>query len=198
MLSLSYGSGCITYTSGIAVPASFTRYSNQHWDRTASDLLCGIADVYEDVGLIAIGDEWDVDLARVLAASPELWSKLTSQNQRARSRWEVSKDFGWLFVPGSREAVEDVMSWSVPYLRNGAVTLGLRSIVFPKNRDFRDALNSTQWSSYTRVLRDFLTERCIEPALFEMRWNWDTWSLYSRSVSVGQIVETSGAGGCAD
>ena len=189
MLHLSYGTDCITYTSGIAVPASFTRYSNHHWDRTAADLLCGVADVYEDVGLIAIGDEWDADLDQVMAASSESWSRLSTRERRVRSLWERSKDFGWLFVPGDREAVEDMMSWSVPYLRNGAVTLGLRSIVFPKSREFRSALDSAQWTGYTSGLRDLLAERCVEPALFEMMWNWDTWSLYPKSVGVGQLLK---------
>lgn len=96
---------------------------------------------------------------------------------------------GWLFVPDAREAVEDVMRWSVPYLRDGAVTAGLRSIVFPKNRAFRDALDDRQWADHTGDLRDFLKERCIEPALFEMTWSWDTWTLHARSVSAGHLLK---------
>ena len=57
-----------------------TRYSGEHWDRTASDLFCGVADSIQDVGLVFIGQTWDASEKAVTIAEASLELPLSRRN----------------------------------------------------------------------------------------------------------------------
>jgi hypothetical protein len=179
----------IVYSNDIDVTRSPTRYSGEHWDRTASDLFCGIADSIQDVGLVFIGQPWDASEKMVTTADECRWAPLITKERRNKSVWHLSRERGWLFVASSREAVEDVMTWTMLYSRDGKVTDGSRAIAFPGNGAFRNAFDSGDWDQRETDLWAFIKERCLDSALFEMMWTWGTWTLYPGSIGLDHLLK---------
>lgn len=121
-----------------------------------------------------IGQTWDASEKVVTTADEHRWAPLVTKERRNKSVWHLSRERGRLFVTSSREAVEDVMKWTMPYLRDGQVTEGSRAIAFPRNGAFRNAFDSEDWEERETDLWAFIKERCLDCALFEMRWTWGT------------------------
>jgi len=155
----------------------------------ASDLFCGIADVVQDVGVVTIGKPLDAN-ERLIASAPDgRWIGITGKERRFKAIWSFSDERGWLFVPYSREAVEDVMSWGMPYVRNGEPTEGARATAFSGNRMFRETLDSENWEERDADLHNFIKEFCLECALFEMTWSWGSWRLYPGRMDVNHLFK---------
>ena len=111
MLNLRLTDSYIRYVSGFGVAVGPTRYLGDHWDRTASDLLCGVADSFQNVGLVMIGKPWDADPKLIASASEDMWANVTSENLLNRSIWSYSEATGLIFIPAYRESVEDVLDF---------------------------------------------------------------------------------------
>jgi hypothetical protein len=179
----------IVYSDDGYVKQRPTRYSGQNWDKTASHLFCGVADSIEDVGLVFIGQPWDASEKLVRAADEHRWASLVAKERRNKSVWHLSPERGWLFVTWNREAVEDVMTWTMPYLRDDRVTEGARAIAFPGYGAFRNAFDSGDWEERDTDLWAFIQGRCLDRALFEMTWTWGSWTLYPASIQLDRLLK---------
>lgn len=188
MLELNFSEKQITYKSGVSVNQGPTRYDGEHWSLIASDLLCGMADVFEDVGIVQVGEPWVTSIASIREGSPGRWADVTSAGLRGKSVYGLSEDHGWLFVPNCREAVEDVMSWTSPYFRNGVPTQPL-SIAFPGLRHLRERIDSRSWPAYDDDLHDMVETSCLKKALFTMSWGPTVWTLFPASIGVRQLLK---------
>ena len=143
MLRLSLHDDCLEYKNGFnAAPWSVTRYHGERWEQVGPDLLCGIADVFPDVGIITIGRS----SARALGSpkycniaegapirEPEEWVPIDTADVSYKSVYSFSEEHGELYVPNCREAVEDVAAWTI---FTPAEEEGYRSAAFLGHRHF--------------------------------------------------------------
>jgi hypothetical protein len=127
MLKLTLGEDFLKYENGFnASPWSVTRYHGEHWAQVGSDLLCGVADVLQDVGIITIGkstcrERGSVKYCPIAGSEPETlthkrWVPIDVADRSHKSVYSLSEEHE-LYVANSREAVEDVAEWTMFTLR---------------------------------------------------------------------------------
>jgi hypothetical protein len=162
--------------SGYGAEGSVTRYHGEHWSLVASDLLCGVADVFQDVGIVVTGAAKAAPLEGVKAADAYRWVSIDASDKRFKSVWSYSASLGWLFVPNCREAVEDAMEWTV--WADIDSEDAPRSTVFLGYRAFRDALESRVWSVENGDLTDLIDRLCIQRSLFHFKYEPALWRLF--------------------
>lgn len=189
MLHLDFGDNRVRYDSGIGIRQSVTRYAGEYWDRTASDLLCGVADAFQDVGIILTAEGNDADANRVKNADPKRWTAAFSGESQAKSIWHRSENRGWLFVPWSREAVEDVTAWTMPYLRGETITKGSRATAFSGHADFRCQLSEVACGHRDDELWNLIERYCEARQLFSMTWGWTFWELHAGTICADQLLK---------
>jgi len=187
MLKLVVREESFTYVSGVGINQSFTRYAGEYWNKTAAHLLCGIADVFPDVGLIVTAEADALDRLLIETTEQFGWSEFGVNADDQKSIWHLS-DARWVFVPWCREAVEDVMTWTIPYLRGDSVTKGSLSTVFSGNSAFRKALNAASTANRTDRL-NALIEECSRSALFQLSWSWSEWTLIPGLVDLNHLLK---------
>lgn len=186
MLGVKFSEQRLTYYSSVSVEPGPTRYDSEFWARMASDLICGVADCFQDVGIVVVGEPW-ITNERSLTISERRWANISSFERRTKSVWCFSDVYGWLFVPSCREAVEDVMSWTMPYARDGGFTEPL-SAAFLGLHHFRSILDEAT-HEYDEVLHALVDEHCITPALFTMKWAPASWSLYPGQLGTRHLLK---------
>lgn len=77
-------------TSGYGFGAERHAIRGKHWDRVASDLVCGVADVLPDVGIVVTGKPWDVSFKTVTANAGESWASINAGSTKRKSAWSFS------------------------------------------------------------------------------------------------------------
>lgn len=104
-----------------ASPWTVTRYGGEQWERVGAALLCGVADVFPDVGIVTTGsssiDLEAIPLAAIVdgaASEPrdDGWVPI-SPGHAWKSVFASIENRWRLFVPNCRESVEQVMSWTM-------------------------------------------------------------------------------------
>lgn len=191
MLRLTAEDGYLEYTNGFnAGPQAVTRYDGERWEEVSADLLCGVANVFQDVGIALIGK-----------TMPELLNRITQTNRESEPYWEhtsagwlpigannthksiysFSETRGWLFVPSSREAVEQVVSW-IFWAED------FRATAFTGYHEVRNRLLSADWNVDNGDLETFVTKACVEAALFQMTWGPGSWRLFPGTVKLESLV----------
>jgi hypothetical protein len=200
MLMLTLKDDRITYTNGFnATPFTVTRYHGEHWEQVGSDLLCGVADVFQDVGVVATGKSSSMpSLEAVKSVSirgnsmripaGERWTKIDAPEAN-RAVYSFSDEHGWIFVPHSREGVEDLISWTM-WATMWAVKeeQGFRSTAFLGYREFRQRLDFQPWEVHNGDLAAFVNEYCIERALFQMIATPGAWSFIPGSIGLSHLL----------
>ena len=190
MLRLTAENGHLEYSNGFAAaPQTVTRYAGERWEEVTSDLLCSVADTFKDVGIIFAGNSSQL-LDRLsqanLKASVEReyttsgWLPINADNQ-LKSVYSFSEKRAWLFVPNSREAVEEVVSWTF-------WEEDFRATAFTGYRELRDRLLSTKWNVESGDLEAFVAQACTAVALFQMTWGPGTWRLFPGSIELGSLT----------
>lgn len=172
--------------SGYESAMSVTRYRGEHWSKVASDLLCGVADVFQDVGIVVTGATNAAPLEFAKAAPSDLWVPIHSPDKSIRSIWSYSVKWGWLFVPSCREAVEDVMAWTM--WADIEAENAARSTAFLGYRAFRDALESRQWVVQDGDLSNLVYEYCIQQSLFHFKWAPALWRLFPGAIKRDHLL----------
>jgi hypothetical protein len=196
MLRLTLEEHHIEYENGFnAAPWTVTRYHGEHWEQVGSDLLCGVADVFPDVGIVATGKSSSMSLESVKSVTMrgnsirvpagDRWAPIESSKTNNRAVYSFAEQHGWVFVPASREAVEDVVSWTM-WATKGEQ--GFRSTAFPGYREFRKRLDSQPWDVQNGDLATFVTEYCIDRALFQMISSPGTWVLSPGSIELSHLL----------
>jgi hypothetical protein len=198
MLKLTIEGGVMKYDNGfIGDPQTVTRYAGERWEQVGSDLLCGIADVFPDVGIIVTGKSASRSngTIKVSGLSPNRredgiiarsdWQPIDEPDRRFRAVYSLSDSYGEVYVPSCRETVEDAMSWT---LWSGKGEEGYRSTVFPGNREFRERLDSQSWEIHNGDLSDLVRTYCLERALFSMLAMPGAWWLFPASVELAHLV----------
>jgi len=188
MLKIEFTEDCITCKPGPSVECGPTRYGGEYWDRIASDLLCGVADVFPDVGILHIGEPGEPSWQRVKSGGTR-WAEITDHPLQGKSVWGASPVFGWFLVPNCREAVEEVMSWTMPAPLPVGTSRppGSCSVAFSGLHWFRNRLDSERWGGYDEKLHGIVQE-CAQHALFTMRWAPTAWSLYPGKIIARQLL----------
>lgn len=196
MLMLTLKDDRIIYVNGFnADPWTVTRYHGEHWEQVGSDLLCGVADVFQDVGIVATGISSSMpSLEAVKTVSirgnsmripvGERWAKIDAPKAN-RAVYSFSDEHGWIFVPHSREAVEDVISWTMWALKEEQ---GFRSTAFLGYREFRQRLDFQPWEVQNGDLAAFVNDYCIERALFQMIASVGAWSFIPGSIRLTHLL----------
>ena len=192
MLRLTLTDECLQYDNGFyAGHPTVTRYAGERWEQIPSDLLCGIADVFEDVGIVFIGKSPvpSVLLERAIAAVDKTephwehtsggWLAPGIENTH-KSIYAISDDGNALYVPNSREAVEECLCW--------IFWEDFRGIAFSGYRAFRERLLSTAWIIDNGDLASFVTTTCVSPALFQIKWAPGSWRLFPGAVKTESLV----------
>jgi hypothetical protein len=190
VLRLTSKDGHLEYVNGFdADPQTVTRYGGERWEQVSSDLLCGVADTFQDAAIIFTGRSTSqlqngVDQAsrgKAVEREDTLggWRPLNASN-RHKSIYSVSEQQEWLFVPNSREAVEAVISW-IFWEEN------FRATAFTGYRDFRSRLLSATWNVASGDLEK-LIEACVDGALFQMAWGPGTWHLFPGSIHLSSLI----------
>ena len=190
MLILTIEGGYLQYVNGFnANPPTVTRYRGERWEQVPSDLLCGVADTFQDVAIIFTGRSTSQLQNSINEASdqsgverehtPGGWLPLNASN-RHKSIYYVSEQQEWLFVPNMREAVEEVIS-SIFWEEN------FRATAFTGYREFRSLLLSTTWNFGSGALEE-LIKASIERALFQMTWGPGAWRLFPGSIPLSSLI----------
>ncbi|MFY9718125.1 MAG: hypothetical protein WAK16_00645 [Candidatus Cybelea sp.] len=195
MLKLTLQEGRLRYENGFnAAPWTVTRYHGERWAQVGPDLLCGIADVFPDVGIVTIGkssvrENGSVKYCDIAATSEkclrERWTPIDAIDRESKSVYSLSEEYGELYVPNCREAVEDVAAWTI--FAPGEEE-GYRSMAFLGNRVFRQRLCSQLWHVWSGDLAAFVGECCVEKVLFSMVWGPGSWTLFPGSLELGPLV----------
>jgi hypothetical protein len=198
MLRLRLEDGVIKFDNGFnSQPQTVTRYSGKRWEQVGSDLLCGIADVFQDVGIVVTGESASRSggTVKVSTLTPNRrakglfltqdWVPIDDPDRRHRAIYSLSDLYGEVYVPSCRETVEDVMSWTMWALKGES---GYRSTVFPGNRKFRERLDSQSWEIHNGDLSRLVTTRCLERALFTMTMGPAAWQLFPGSIELAHLV----------
>jgi hypothetical protein len=178
MLRFDVHEGHLQYANGYnAEPMSVTRYFGERWEQVASDILCGIADVFQDVGLVTIGRSTSRSRRSVKCYSLtpdenerlelDRWVPIDAGERVHKAVYSLSEEYGELYVPDCREAVEQIAEWVMFAPVNEE---GYRSIAFPGYRDFRKRLDGESWNVHNGDLAAFANEMCVEKAYFQMLW----------------------------
>lgn len=162
--------------SGYGSASSVTRYDGEHWSLVASDLLCGVADVFQDVGIVVTGAAKAAPLEYAKAAPASRWVSIDASDKRFKSVWSHSERSGWLFVPNCREAVEDAMAWTM--WADIKAEDAARSTAFLGYHAFRETLESKEWDVDNGDLANLISERCIQRSLFHFKWAPALWRLF--------------------
>jgi hypothetical protein len=196
MLRLELHDGHLKYVNGFnASPWSVTRYHGEHWAQIASDLLCGVADVLQDVGIVTVGrstcrSRGSVKYCAIAGSDNEVltqkrWVPIDAADRAHKSVYSLSEEHGELYVPNSREAVEEVSDWImfVPDQEEG-----YKSIAFPDYNDFRKRLDGKSWNVRNGDLARFVNENCVERAYFYMLIGPSPWLLFPGSIELNQLV----------
>jgi hypothetical protein len=190
VLRLTAKDAHLEYTNGFdADPPTVTRYGGERWEEVSSDLLCGVADTFQDVAIIFTGRSTSQLQNGISQANRKLnveredtaagWLPLNASN-RHKSTYSVSEQQEWLFVPHRREAVEEVISWIF-------WEESFRAIAFTGYRDFRSRLLSTTWNVASGALEN-LIKTCVDEALFQMAWGPGAWHLFAGSIPLSSLI----------
>ena len=62
------------------------------------------------------------------------------------------------------------------------------SIAFSGLKGFRKYLNSQSWRQDSPLLSEFVKEKCVDGALFTMKWVPSAFTLYPGSVTLDQLL----------
>lgn len=189
LLTLKVEDGFVRYVSGPSLCSGPTRYDGEYWDRIASDLLCGVADVFQDVGIVIIGKTSDANPNVLGDARHQGWVNIADARGTHKSIWSLSEANGLILVPSNRESVEEAMCWTTPYLRKDGPSESALSIGFPHRREFRNELASRTWDEGSPELKAFMNENCASKALFSMRWGQTVWTLYPGTTTTEQLMK---------
>lgn len=195
MLSLTVEDNCLRYENGFnASPWTVTRYHGERWEQVGADLLCGIADTFQDVGLVVTGKSTSVTLEslkcvtihgnHVQIAPQASWVAADSSAKRLKAVYSFSETDGWLFVPDCREAVEDVISWT---MWAGPKEEGFRATAFPGYLTFRDRLDSKVWDGTSTALAALVRKQCLDEALFQTSSGPGGWTVYPGFVTLSRL-----------
>lgn len=190
MLRLTVEDGHLEYVNGFnGDPQTVTRYGGERWEQVSSDLLCGVADTFQDVAIIFTGRSASqlqnrvnqTNRGKAVEREDTLggWLPLNASN-RHKSIYSVSEQQEWLFVPHSREAVEDVISW-IFWEEN------FRATAFNGYRDFRSLLLSTTWSVGSDALEKVI-KACVDGALFQVAWGPGAWHMFPGSIHLSSLI----------
>lgn len=175
-----------------ASPWTVTRYGGEQWERVGAALLCGVADVFPDVGIVTTGsssiDLEAIPLAAIVdgaASEPrdDGWVPI-SPGHAWKSVFASIENRWRLFVPNCRESVEQVMSWT---MWSESPDLAFRSTAFSGYKRFRQELGSVDWAAQGSDLQGFIRERCLEKALFQMGAGPGAWSLIPGSLELSHL-----------
>jgi hypothetical protein len=183
MIFLKLTDDYIECESGYGSALAVTRYFGEHWDRVASDLLCGVADVFQDVGIVITQKIGAALLERF--KKEERWTPIGPSSNVGESLWSFSEEHGWLFVPSCREAVEFVSSrtWGAHTEAEAAIFT-----VFQGYRAFRDLLISKTWNVQDGDLQRSVKVRCIDRSLFHMKWGPCIWQFFPDSIELLHLL----------
>jgi hypothetical protein len=189
LLTLRVEEGFVRYVDGPSLSSGPTRYAGEYWDRIASDLLCGVADVFQDVGIVILGKTSDANSDVLAAAGDRRWVNIADARGTHKSIWSLSEANGLILVPSNRESVEEAMGWTTPYMRKDGPSESALSVAFPHRREFRDELASRTWDEGSPELKTFMAANCTSKPLFSMRWGQTVWTLYPGTITVGHLVK---------
>lgn len=196
MLKLRLEQDFLKYENGWnASPSSVTRYHGERWVQVASDLMCGVADVLQDVGIVTIGRSTCREVGSVKYCSlaengqgalrHKRWVPIDVADRSHKSVYSLSEEHGELYVANSREAVEDVAEWTM-FAPGGEE--GYRSIAFPAYKSFRKHLDQETWNVNDGDLASFVTDSCVRAAYFHMISGPGTWLLFPGSIELGHLI----------
>ncbi|MBV8530015.1 MAG: hypothetical protein JO104_01755 [Candidatus Eremiobacteraeota bacterium] len=116
---------------------------------------------------------------------PEEWVPIDTADVSYKSVYSFSEEHGELYVPNCREAVEDVAAWTI---FTPAEEEGYRSAAFLGHRTFRERLRSQTWNVRNGDLSKFVSEHCIDKALFQMLWGPGSWILFPGTIELNHLV----------
>lgn len=196
MLKLTLEQDFLKYENGFnASPWSVTRYHGERWAQVASDLVCGVADVLQDVGVVAIGrstcrERGSVKYCPLMengldALARKRWVAIDVADRSHKSVYSLSEEHGELYVANSREAVEDVAEWT---MFAPADEEGYRFSAFPAYKSFRKHLDHEAWDVRNGDLASFVTETCVTAAYFRMISGPGTWLLFPGSIELSHLI----------
>lgn len=186
MIFFALKDDCIQCKSGYGSAWGVTRYSGEHWDRVAAELICGVADVFQDVGIIVTGNPWDAQLSSLKDADSSRWRCIDASDRQHESVWAFSENRGWTLVPDDRESVEDAMTWTMWGKADDLTSP--RTTAFPDYSQFRHELDSRTWDVNNGDLDEFVRHSCLERSLFHMTWGPCSWRLYPGSIEMTHLL----------
>lgn len=196
MLRLIVNEGHLEFQNGFnAFPYPVTRYHGEQWEQVGSDLLCGIADGFPDVGIVVTGNSATVTSETLKHVTRDGngnrrptgdgWVSIDDDDKQCKAIYSYSESHGWLFVPNCRESVEDVISWT---MWAGSGEQGFRATCFLGIREFRTRLESESWQGKANGLARLVREHCLDKALFQTESGPGTWFAYPGSIEISHLV----------
>lgn len=190
MLKLFLESNVLRYENGFNHwPSKVTRFGGEQWERVGSDLICGLADVFPDVGLIATGDFERLSLrdletvsigANQQSVKPAGEWAMLGGNAKQKSIYAGSEEAGWLFLPDCREAVEDAISW--------IMWGGFLVTAFGDYAALRERIEGRGSSESDRNLEATIKGYCFERALFDMSPGPGTWTFAPGRIALVDLI----------
>lgn len=196
MLLLTVEDGWLRYDNGFnAAPLTVTRYYGERWEQVGSDLLCGIADVFQDVGIVATGRSDSITSETLSVVSTDgnsrlrptgdRWVPIDTADKKGKAIYAFTPEQSdWLFVPNCREAVEELMSW-IMFRPTGE---GFRASAFLGYSTFRQQLESDNWRGQAVALATLVRERCLDKALFYTESGPGTWFVYPGAIELAHLL----------
>lgn len=166
---------------------SVTRYRGDAWDRIASDILCGVADANAGACVVVSAAPYMVSYEHdILTAAPDEWTEWPSADESIS--WWRKFEGGWLLLPRSRDAVENSMAWTMPYLNQtiGSVVADSRSFVYDRYGDKAETVQNILARS-DASLRE-IDNALRKAALFEFTWTYGHWTLLPIMHSLDHVI----------
>jgi hypothetical protein len=169
------------------IPA-VTRYGGEAWDRIASDILCGTADATEGVRIVIVAAANTIAESEVSTVDEDGWSTSISDGSDS-SYFHKLADGGWLFVPMRRDAVEEVMAWTMP-----ALDVQSRKVV-SDSWAFALAPDTSQFAVWVPKMLAATNESSEDlqmllrgDALFSLTWTWGFWEVHPGRQSEDHLI----------
>ena len=182
-----YGPGILTVT----------RFRGERWPQVGADLLCGVADVFPDVGIITVGKSSsfsEVQLhspPRIDGIEHATWLQIQEADTTSTPVYAWSDELGWVFVPSCRENVIELIEWTMWH--PGDEEGGFRTVAFSGSSDFRRALGSENWNGRSASLTRLIEERCLSNRLFEFGSGWGEWNVFAGALDLDHLFRLTNA-----